>query len=550
MLFNKVNRSQTLLFVPSCIDDYAPAGSKPRFIVETINNMDLSKLYEKYSRQGAEALDPAALLATWILAYSERVTSSRVLEAKCRRDFHYIYTSGDLQPNYSTLCRFRIRHADFLPEVMVEILIRAKERGLTDFKDIYTDGTKIQASCSSKQSKDAKGLQSLLDDVRREIDEYMALCDAADDVEFENEKAREAQKQHDKNLAREAHLLQCQEALEARKRELKPEHRDNHKINLVEPEARTMSGAAGKQCLPAYNAQVSVEGKNDFIVAEEVVTEPNDQQQLSRQVENVNQSIGEDPARKNTLDAGYHTKDELQKAEEKKLDLVVADPAPENRSTKSTPTSVDEILKQDRKVQRADFVFHKEDDFYQCPAGEKLEFRRAYKNGGATGRVYKKSTSCTPCPLFRLCVGGKSKSSFKQIHRDDREHYAEKMYEKLQTEEAKERLKNRRCTVEPAIGCLKQNMGFRRFRLRGLEKVKIEFLLMCLAYNFNKLFRLMQGSGAPRAAANANESPKEARKTVEILFCVFILVAFITYIYMSYQKYKKSTAIQNTENAH
>ena len=140
MLFNKVNRSQTLMFVPSCIDDYAPAGSKPRFIVETLNAMDLSKLYDQYSHQGAAALDPAALLATWILAYSECVTSSRVLEEKCRRDFHYIYASGDLQPDYSTLCRFRTRHANFLPEALVEILLRAQDQGLTDFKDIYTDG--------------------------------------------------------------------------------------------------------------------------------------------------------------------------------------------------------------------------------------------------------------------------------------------------------------------------------------------------------------------------------------------------------------------------
>ncbi len=364
----------------------------------------------------------------------------------------------------------------------------------------------------------------------------MALCSAADGVEPENEKTQGARRQHEKNLAREAQLTQRRQELETRKQELKPEHRDKHKINLVEPEARTMSGVAGNQCLPGYNAQVSVEGKNGFIVAEEVVAEPNDQRQLSGQVENVNRNIGEDPARKNTLDAGYHTKDELQKAKEKKLDLVVADPAPENRSTKSTPTPVEEILRKERKVQRADFVFHKEDDFYQCPAGEKLEFQRTCKSGGVTGRVYKISTSCTLCPLFKLCVGGKSKSSVKQIHRDDREHLAEDMYEKLQTEEAKERLKKRRCTVEPAIGCLKQNLGFRRFRLRGLEKVKTEFLLMCLAYNFNKLFRLMQGSGASQAAAKAKENQKEALETAEILFYIFLLAALIMHIYANHQK--------------
>lgn len=538
MLYRKINRSQNLMFVPTCIDDYAPSGSKPRFIVEIIESMDLNELYSKYSSKGSEAKDPAAMLATWVLAYSEGITSSRVLEAKCRRDHYYIYTSGDLEPDYSTLCRFRTTHIEFLPKVFLKVLEMANEQNLTDFKNIFTDGTKIQASCSKKQSKTSEELQKYLQAVRKDIAEYMKQCDQADAAEAtqaDRDKAKEAQEKLQEKQELEAKLLERQKQLDERKKELKKEHREKHRINITEPDARNMGGVSGNQLLPAYNTQVSVEGKNNFIVASDIVTDPNDQNQLATQIENVNENIGEDPERKSTLDAGYHTKEQLQYGEEEKLDIVVADPAPENRSTKTTPTPIDTILKEkDRKVQRADFVFHEEDDYYECPAHEKLEFKNAHKNGDITARVYEKPTPCHGCALFERCIDKKNKTGIKRIHRDDREYLAENMYEKLQTDEGKERMKKRRCTVEPAIGCLKHNMGFRRFNLRGQEKVTGEFLLMCLAYNINKLFKLIRemGQNPSSAQQNAQKSARDVREIAENIYFFLFLFNFIQKIHV------------------
>ena len=65
------------------------------------------------------------------------------------------------------------------------------------------------------------------------------------------------------------------------------------------------------------------------------------------------------------------------------------------------------------------------------------------------------------------------------------------MRQKLQTEDAKQKLKLRSITVEPVIGNLKSNLGFRRFNLMGLLNVKGEFTLMCIAHNLNKLYGLL-----------------------------------------------------------
>ena len=94
-------------------------------------------------------------------------------------------------------------------------------------------------------------------------------------------------------------------------------------------------------------------------------------------------------------------------------------------------------------------------------------------------------------------------SKCRNILRDIREPYAERMSDKLKSEDAKERLKRRAMTVEPVFGNLKENLGFRRFRLRGLSQVKGEFNLMCIGHNINVLFKFAEKSIKKAAAAKA-----------------------------------------------
>jgi hypothetical protein len=78
----------------------------------------------------------------------------------------------------------------------------------------------------------------------------------------------------------------------------------------------------------------------------------------------------------------------------------------------------------------------------------------------------------------------------RQIVRDEKEYLAEKMYQKTQTEYGKNKLIQRKHTIEGVFGNLKENLGFRRFRLRGLSSVQGEFNLMCIAHNINKIYIL------------------------------------------------------------
>ena len=68
-----------------------------------------------------------------------------------------------------------------------------------------------------------------------------------------------------------------------------------------------------------------------------------------------------------------------------------------------------------------------------------------------------------------------------------------RMRDKMKKDESKEVYRLRKCTVEPVIGNIKQNLGFREFLLRGLEKVKIEVNLVSIAHNLGKIWRMRGG---------------------------------------------------------
>src|SRR4030042_5475769 len=121
------------------------------------------------------------MLATWFFAYSEGMTSTRKLEARCQRDLHYIYVSANLRPDHSSLSRFRKKDLHLLAEYFLQIVQLAMERGIADFKSIAMDGSKIQATSSPKRSKDTESLSRYLSEVRKDIVEYMQHCDLWDD---------------------------------------------------------------------------------------------------------------------------------------------------------------------------------------------------------------------------------------------------------------------------------------------------------------------------------------------------------------------------------
>jgi hypothetical protein len=196
------------------------------------------------------------------------------------------------------------------------------------------------------------------------------------------------------------------------------------------------------------------------------------------------ENLPPDSNRAYTADAGYHSLDQLEYIEDNQVNALVADQKPHHRSTKTKATSIEIIQKEKRKVERSDFFYRAKEDYYECPAGDKLYPKSRRKN-----YITYRARACADCPISIYCLSKKSKR--KLLYRDPREKLAEKMLNKLGTDQAKQRMKMRATSVEPVFGNIKQNLGFRRFNLRDLNQVKGEFNLMCIAHNLNTMFKLM-----------------------------------------------------------
>lgn len=491
MAFYKYNRNQLVLF-SSSIADRVPQSDKSRFIVQLVSRLNLDSLYARYSDQGNDAYPPDMMLALWFYAYSNGISSTRVLEEFCSYDARYIYVSADLKPDHSTLSRFRKANLDLLQEYFVQMIKLGEESKLSEFKEVNIDGTKLKASASKKQSRDSAGLSGKLHAVRAEIRDYMARCDLAESVEGAGADLGNIRSEIERLKTMEARLVARGEQLEERKRGLKKEHRKNHQINLTDPDARVMHKVQG----PGYNAQLAVDSKTHLVVAHDVVSDPNDQNQFSNMHQRCESNLGEEKERKYNLDSGFHSAEQLAYAEDNKVDVVIADPIPEHRSNQDHPTEMKILLLEQRTLQRSDFTYHQDEDYYQCPAGERLTFLSGYKYRKTKGRIYQ-SPECEGCRLLKLCLPKKSKIGLRRIHRSDQEGYAERMRDKLKSEDAKKRLKQRATTVEPVFGNIKENLGFRRFSLRGLEQVRGEFTLICIAHNLNILSKWLGDSLLP-----------------------------------------------------
>ena len=494
------------------IDDFAKADKKSRFVIDLVARLNLKELFNRYSDQGGDSYSPDMMLALWFYAYSNGITSTRDLEELCKFDTRYMYISSNQQPDHTTLSRFRKSHSDLLSDYFVQIILIAQQEGISAFNHITIDGTKIKASHSGRQSYNEDQLDQLIAHIRRDIRRYMNQCNyveqnATDQLDLETLQAEKARLE-----ALEKKLLERKQTLKKRQQKLKVEYRAKHKVNLHEPDARFMPKSDGLN----YNVQAAVDVDSKLIVAADVTDQPNDQGQFVPLQQKAESNLSKDQERAYTGDAGYHNLDDLEYLEDNKVDALIADPAPDDRSTEAKPTSADTILNEKRKIERTDFVYHAQGDYYECPNGDHLI---KVKDKGKSN-IYRAS-KCTTCPLAIYCLASKKK--YKQIYRSKRETYAERMAVKLQTGLAKERMHERRVSVEPVFGNLKENLGFRRFSLSGLKQARGEFNLMAIAHNLNILFKMIDKDRLAAAISRSYEKTDQ-----HIALSKNVLVKFYT----------------------
>jgi transposase len=287
----------------------------------------------------------------------------------------------------------------------------------------------------------------------------------------------------------------------------------------TDPEARVMPDKQGRS-RPGYNAQIVVDAQAGVIVAQDVNDRPEDVGQLTPLLGQVKEMTGRLPD-ECSADSGYTNGSELKALEEMGVTGYLPEAGANSGSPREVPTEAqaktaaaleaagkgDALAPEQfaalpldgrKKFDKSAFTYEAGTDTYRCPAGHSLPVLRHSQDHKGHGTVHRTQyggcAACATCPHAAQCCGNPAKG--RTVNRDQFEAYRERMRERMNSEEGRERYRLRKQTVEPRFGYLKHVLGIRRFMHRGLSKVRAEFSLICAAVNLKAVMGAAAGAGA------------------------------------------------------
>lgn len=451
--FRMIDR-QTPYLLPPCIDDWVSQDHLARFIVEALDQLDLSGLTKRYGTGGVAPYHPVVLLGVLIYGYATGTFSSRKLERATYESVVFRFVAANQHPDHDTLAHFRTRFLDEIEQLFVQVLKIAVEMKLTRLGKVSLDGTKIHANASRHSALSYGHIEKLEAQLKAEVQELLELAKKTDHAEAttvpEGVNLPEELKRREVRLAA---MAEAKKKIEARAKErfdrenaeyqaklaarleketktgkkacgkapTAPQEgpRDSDQINLTDEQSRIMpvSGGGFEQ---AYNAQAAVDVDSMLIVAPGLTQAPNDKQQITPMLETLaTQAVTQGQITHLIADTGFCSEENMAACEQANITPLLA------------------------------------------------VARENHHPGWRERHAEPEPLGDTPTPT-------------------------EVMAHRLKTGEGRKLYALRKQTVEPVFGIIKSVMGFRQFSMRGLAKARGEWTLVCLAWNLKRMAVLRQ----------------------------------------------------------
>ena len=437
---------KTDYLLPPSVDDWLNEDHLARYIVEVVDQLDLSRLTLQYAGRGSKAHHPATLLSILIYGYCTGVFSSRKLERATYDSVAFRYLAAGTHPDHDTLATFRRRFLGEFSELFIQVLELAREMKLLKLGNVCLDGTKVHANASRHSALSHGHIEKLETQLQAEVQELLALAEKTDQADVPDgiDLPAEIRRREDRLATMAEAKAKIAARAEERYQREKAEYnakltkraekekstgkkpggkppaapmsgpKDSDQINLTDEESRIMpvSGGGFEQ---AYNAQAAVDTETMLVVATGLTQAPNDKEQVKPMLETL-------------------------AAQTERLGKVTG------------------LI--------ADTGFCSETNI----------------------------TACETAGIAPLIAVAK-----EDHHPDWRERHSEPppppenatplqtMAHRLKTKAGRALYALRKQTVEPVFGIIKSVMEFRQFSLRGLTKVTGEWTLVCLAWNLKRL---------------------------------------------------------------
>jgi len=446
--FRQVDRD-TLYLLPPSMDDWLPEGHLARFVVDIVGQLDLTVIKSAYTGRGSKAHHPEMLLALLFYGYATGVFSSRKLEQATYDSVAFRYIAANDHPDHDTIATFRKRFLPQLTPIFVEILLIAQQLGCLKLGKVSLDGTKIKASASKHRALSWKHACKLEAQLKAEVEDLLRQAEEADRSEIPDGLDIPAE------LARREERLNAiataKAEIERRAAERHAEDQADYEKKLAKRKAKEQESgkkARGKQPKPPVpgprdNDQINLTDEESRIMP--ISGGGFDQcynAQASVDIETM-------------LIVGQHLSQNPNDKQELKPALESLNVLPEPLGT------VDSLL--------TDAGYFSEANVESCLEEEILPYISASRDAHNQSL---KERFAEPDPLPE---GASPVTQMK--HR-------------LKTQAGRALYAKRKCTVEPVFGIIKAVMGFRQFLLRGVDSVRGEWNLVCIAWNLKRLHGL------------------------------------------------------------
>jgi len=421
--------------LPPSLREWLPEDHLIYFVSDVIDNVDLTAMDAVYGEEqrGQPPYDPRMMTKVLVYGYCVGVFSSRRIQLRLSEDIGFRVLAAGNAPNFRTISDFRKIHLGTLEGLLEEVLKIALEAGAIKLGRVALDGTKVKANASKHKAMSYERMKEKERAIRGEVRALLAQAEATDAAEDALYGADQRGDELPEELQRrESRLKKIREAKRALEERARQEAKDKGKSYQEVQQSRP----AGKDQYNFTDPESRIMKGGDGFVQ------------------------------------GYNA----QAAVESTLQLIVGQDVTQAANDKEQIKPMLQVLEK-QSGQRPDEALA---DSGYC-SEKNLEYLETGNESGpildayiATGKQ-KHGESRQPCPRGPLPEDATR---------------VERMKRKLQTKAGRRVYAARKTIVEPVFGQIKQARGFRQFLLRGLDKVRAEWSLVCLTHNILKLHRL------------------------------------------------------------
>jgi len=512
----KPYQQHQMTLLPINLDELIPENHMVRVIDRAVDKMNCEPLFAKYEGGGTSSYNPIMMLKVIVYAYADMTFSSRKISKATRENINFLWLTGNVQLDHMTINRFRSeRLKGIIDNIFTEVVSLLIDEKYITFEKYFLDGTKIEANASKYSWVWGKSTKRYKENLKAKVKEKLIEIDMINNDENseygDNDLPEMGNKEINSQAIREAvanideklKMNPDDKKLKSVKKELEtdclPRMEKYEKQEEILEDRRSYSKTdtdatfmrmkedhmKNGQLKPGYNVQIGTE--NRYITGFGVYQKAGDSTLLKEHLDHL-KALHDGTIPKNVIaDAGYGSEENYEYFLKEKITPYVKYNTFHKEASKKW---IEDITKSQN------WSYDKDNDVYFCTMKRPLVFMWEQKRKSDNGyesliRVYE-CLNCSGCPHREKCVKSDDPFANRRINVNRRLNELKNMARALLTSEMGLEMRSQRpVEVENAFGNIKGNFGVRRFLLRGLEKVKIEWGLYSIAHNMRKMAAVM-----------------------------------------------------------